>query len=110
MKRTQLNHGQASRIMYVELKSGYSDNGPAWIARVTFSKTGKSIYLHGKRLERSRGQAIAGNYIDVATGNEYWVSGIKKRGRNRHWAGSGSVKIDAAARDEYMALIKSMRA
>lgn len=25
-----------SRIMYVELKSAYSDNGPAWIGRVFF--------------------------------------------------------------------------
>jgi hypothetical protein len=23
--------------------------------------------------------------------NEYWITGVKKRGRNRHWAGSGPV-------------------
>jgi len=30
-------------IRYVELKSGYQDNGPASIGWVTFSKTGRTI-------------------------------------------------------------------
>jgi hypothetical protein len=29
-------------IKYVELKSGYADNGPAWIGRVKNSKTGNT--------------------------------------------------------------------
>jgi hypothetical protein len=31
--------------MYIELKTGYQDNGPAWIGRVKFSKTGQTIYF-----------------------------------------------------------------
>ena len=34
--------------MYVELKTGYDDNGPAWIRKAFFSKTGKTIYFDGK--------------------------------------------------------------
>ena len=34
--KTQLTRGKKTRIMYVELKSGHGDNGPARIGRVTF--------------------------------------------------------------------------
>ena len=106
MTRSQLTRGQKSRIMYVELKTGYSDNGLACISRVTFSKSGKSVYFHGKELRRNRGRGIQGNYFDVETGEEYWVSGVKKSARDRHWAGSGRVQIDADAREEYLSMMK----
>ena len=106
MTNSQLTRGQESRIMYVELKTGYADKGPAFISRLTFSKSGKSVYFHGKELRRSRGRAIQGNYFDIETGEEYWVSGVKKDGRDRHWAGSGQVQIDEDAREEYLAIIK----
>jgi hypothetical protein len=32
-------------IKYIELKTGYSDYGPAWIGRVKKSKSGKTIYF-----------------------------------------------------------------
>jgi hypothetical protein len=32
-------------LRYIELKSGYSDNGPAWIAYVMESKTGRTHIL-----------------------------------------------------------------
>src|SRR5438067_304490 len=41
------------RIMYVELKSGFNDNGPAWIGRVRFSKSGRTIYYRGRTLRRN---------------------------------------------------------
>jgi len=93
-----------SRVMYVELKSGYADNGPAWITRVTFSKTVKTVYFHGKALQRGAGRGISGNYFNVETGEEYWVSGIKTSSSNRHWAGSGAITIEADVRKEYLAL------
>ena len=31
-----------SAIKYIELKTGFSDDGPAWIGLVSFSKTGKT--------------------------------------------------------------------
>lgn len=67
-----------TRVMYIELKSGYSDNGPARIGRVSFSKTGRTIYYGSKALQSCNGQGISGNYFDVETGEEYWISGVKK--------------------------------
>lgn len=89
-----------SEIKYIELKSGYADNGPAWIARVTFSKTGQTIYFNGKTLKK--GIYISGNYRDIETGDEYWVSGVKKNGMDRHWAGSGKVMIHQDTVEEYL--------
>jgi len=37
-------------IKYIELKTGYADNGPAWIDRVRLSKSGRSIHWRGKEL------------------------------------------------------------
>ena len=35
-------------IKYIELKTGYADNGPAWIGNVKESKTGKTIYFNNQ--------------------------------------------------------------
>ncbi len=102
---SQLDRGQQTRIMYIELKSGHSDNGFACIGRVSFSKTGRSLYYHRKRFQRIAGGGVSGNYFDVDTGDEYWISGVKRDRRDRHWAGSGPVVIDEDVREEYFALV-----
>jgi hypothetical protein len=102
--KTQLTRGRRTRIMYVELKSGHTDDGPAWIGRVVFSRSGQSIFYRGRELKRIKGGGVSGNYFDAVTGEEFWVSGIKARGSNRHWAGSGRVHIDDDVRGEYEAL------
>jgi len=43
--------------------------------------------------------------MDVKTRKEYWISGIKRRGSNTHWAESVMVKIDEDAKQEYQRLI-----
>lgn len=90
------------RVMYVELKAG---EGTARIGRVQFSKTGRTAYYRGRRLERIRGGGISGNHVDIETGEEFWVSGVKKNGQDRHLAEGGPVEIDADALDEYHRLI-----
>jgi hypothetical protein len=90
------------RLLYIELKTGYSDNGPAWISNVALSKSGETIYFNGKALKRMHGGGIAGNYFDLESGDEYWVSGVKKDGTNRHWAGSGKIRIDVHALGEFL--------
>lgn len=99
--KSQLTKGQKSRIMYIELKSGYSDDGPARIGRVTFSKTGQTLYYRDREFRSLKGSGIYANYYDVKTGEHYWISGIKKRGTNRHWAGHGRVEVDEDVREEY---------
>jgi hypothetical protein len=84
-------------LRYIELKTGYADNGPAWIARVRLSRSGRALYFDGKLLKSARGGGIAGNYFDAQTGDEYWVSGVKKDGHERHPSGSGKVAIEAGA-------------
>jgi hypothetical protein len=91
-------------IRHLELKSGYHDDGPAWIALVLVSKSGRTVYFNGKALKRST-QGVSGNYYDVETAESYWVSGVKKKGGDRHWAGRGKITIDAGAIDEYLRII-----
>ncbi len=91
--------------MYVELKTGHNDNGPAWIGRVSFSKTGQTIYYRGKSLRRITGGGVSANYRDVETGEQYWISGVKKNREDRHWAGAGPVLIDEDVRAEYDRLV-----
>jgi len=97
--KTQLNRGLKRRLMYVENKDGLIDGVNARIGYVTFSKTGKTIYYRGRELLKAQG--IRGNFLDVGTREEYWVSGVKKRGSNVHWAESASVRVDEDAVTEY---------
>ena len=92
-------------LKYVELKTGFSDNGPAWVARVTVSRSGRTVYFNGRALKRIGKSGVAGNHRDLETGEEYWVSGVKRDGRDRHWAGSGKVSIEASAVPEYLATV-----
>ena len=64
---SQLDRDNNSRIMYLERKSGFNDNGPARIGRVTFSKSGRSVYYRGRRFERIRGGGASGNFEEVAS-------------------------------------------
>jgi hypothetical protein len=43
---------------------------------------------------KGRGES-GGNYVDMETGESFWVSGVKKNGEDRHWAGSGLVEASA---------------
>ncbi len=90
-------------LKFIELKSGYTDNGPAWIGLVEQSKSGKTIYFNGKAF--SRGSGISGNHFDVESGEEYWISNVKKSGQDRHWAGTGKILIEFAAIDEYLKIM-----
>ena len=90
-------------LMYIELKTGYSDDGPAWIGYVKTSKTKKTIYFNDHAFQKYNG--VYSNYVDIENGEEYWISGLKKKESNRHWAGHGKIMIDRRAVEEYLALI-----
>lgn len=87
-------------IKYIELKSGYHDDGPAWIGMVEFSKTGQTIYFNGQAF-KGNGHGLC---FDIETKDTYWISGIKKEGQNRHWAGKGKIMIDKLVVDDYLKL------
>jgi hypothetical protein len=104
MKTNQLTRGAKRRVMYVENKAGNIDGAVARIGWVSFSQTGLSVHYRGRTLKRSKGTGIRGNYYDEATGEEYWISGVKVRGSNTHRAESVRIEVDEDARDEYQRL------
>jgi hypothetical protein len=57
------------------------------------------------KLKGQRRGEMGGNYVDMETGESFWISGVKKNGEDRHWAGSGKVRIEAAAVSEYLQTI-----
>jgi hypothetical protein len=93
-------------LKYIELKSGFADNGPAWVARVETSKSGRTIYFNGRALKRVGKSGVRGNHVDLESGDEYWVSSVKKNGEDRHWAGSGKISVEASAVAEYLACVR----
>jgi hypothetical protein len=101
MKDNQLTRGERRRVMYVENKDGDIDGVRARIGWVTFSKTGLNVHYRGRTLKRSGGHGVRGNFFDEATGDEFWVSGVKTRGSNAHWAESVQVCVDDDAREEW---------
>jgi hypothetical protein len=120
--------GKTTRIMYIEQKTG--DNaGEARIGRVRFSHTGRTLYYRDKVFVPAGGRGIYGNYYghDRAayeahvnakmTGpgpipgflDEFWISGPKKNGQDRHpceWG--GPVRVDEDAADEYWKEIRGV--
>ena len=91
-----------NQIIYIEHKSGHGDSGPAWITRAQLSKSGRTVYFNGRALKSLGGQGISGNYYCLETRDEFWVSGVKVRGGDRHWAGGGPVMIDERVLQDYL--------
>lgn len=95
--------------MYIEHKTDQSDRGYAWIDKVEFSKTGQTIYSNGMAFKKMTGTVAAysqyANFIDIESGEGYWISGVKKIGNDRHWAGGGKVMINKDIVDEYLELV-----
>ncbi|WP_310594840.1 hypothetical protein [Flavobacterium sp.] len=94
------------KIMYIENKSE-GHNGSAWIGYAEFSKSGQTVYFNNKALKKLKTTGISGNHFDIETGEEYWISGIKKNGEDRHWAGGGKVMLDKDCVVEYLKFMEA---
>ena len=94
-----------TRVMYIERKAG-SLTGPATIGRVSFSKTGKTIYYQGKAFQSQKGSGFKSNYFEVESGEDYWISGPKRNGADSLYATNIPVAIDEDAREEYWLTIR----
>ena len=92
-----------TRIMWIERKDGLA--GPARIGRVTFSKSRKSIHYQGRTFHTLAGRGFKANYADGETGEEYWISGCHKDGRDALY--STDVEIDEDVREEYWTQIRA---
>jgi hypothetical protein len=95
-----------TRIMYIENKvDGLT--GAARIRRVSFSKTGRTLYYQGKSFQSLKGAGFKSNYYDLETGDEYWISGPRKDGADRLYGSQGlPVEIDDDVREEYWTAIR----
>jgi hypothetical protein len=81
------------------------DGAHARTGWVTFSHTAQTVYYRGRELGKIKGRGVRGNFVDAATAEEFWVSGVKKRGSNAHPAERGiSMIIDDDAQAEYQAI------
>ena len=96
-----------SRIMYIECKaSGLT--GAARIGRITFSKTGKTLIYRGLKFQSLKGAGFKANYIELASGDEYWITGCKQRGSNRLYGERVPIEIDEDVRAEYWSEIRGL--
>jgi len=94
-----------SRVMYIEYK-GDGLVGPARIGRVTYSKTGSTLYYKDKAFQSLKGSGFKANFFDVKTGEQYWISGPRKDGADALYATNTTTEIDEDAREEYWTTIR----
>jgi len=92
-----------TRIMYIEEKAN-ALSGEAWIGRVSFSKSGSSVFYRGKRFETLKGNGYKANYFEVESGVTYWISGCKANGQDRLYP--GMICIDDDVQLEYWTQIR----
>jgi hypothetical protein len=90
-----------TRIMYIENKSAGLSGGEARIGRVSFSKSGSTLYYRGRSFRSLKGTGFKANYYDVETGEEFWISGPKRDGSDRLYGERVPIQIDDDVRDEY---------
>ena len=96
-----------TRTMYIESKSG-GLTGPARIGRVTFSKSGATIYCRGQAFQSLRGSGFKSNYFDVETGDHYWISGPRKDGQDSLYATHVMPVVDEDVVEEYWTKIRGL--
>jgi hypothetical protein len=96
-----------SRIMYIEFKPD-GVTGPGRIGRVSFSKSGKTLYYGGKTFQSLKGAGFKSNYFEVDSGDRYWISGCKRDGSDRLHGLTVPIKIDDDVREEYWTQIRGL--
>ena len=93
--------------MYIERKAG-SLTGQARIGRVTFNRTGRTIFYRDQVFRRIVGGGFKSNYFDEATGEDYWISGCKRRGGDSLYVSNVPIEIDEEVRVEYWRDVRGM--
>ena len=101
--------GHKTRIMYIECKAG-GLTGAARIGRVTYSKTGATIYYRGKEFRSLKGAGFKANYYEVETGEDYWISGPRRDGLDALYDTNIAAEVDEDVKDEYWGQIRNRAA
>ena len=97
---TEKSRAKGGRVMYIERKAG-ALTGTGKIGRVSFSKTGRTLYYRGQTFQSLKGAGFKSNYYCVETGEDYWISGPKRRGGDQLYVTNTPVEIDEDVREEY---------
>jgi hypothetical protein len=92
-----------TRVMYIERGGGLA--GAGRIGRVSFSKTGRTIYYQGRSFRSLNGSEYKTTHFDEETHEEYWISGPRKDGQDTLYP--GLVEIDDDVREEYWRDVRS---
>ena len=69
-------------------------------------KTGQTIHYKGRKFRSLKGRGFKSNYYDVDTGEEYWITGCKRNGKDRLYAERVPIEIDEDVCEEYWTLIR----
>ncbi|HSE50476.1 MAG TPA: hypothetical protein VLA96_14815 [Terriglobales bacterium] len=91
--------------MYIESKAE-GLTGPARIGRVVFSKTGKTIRYKEKEFQSLKGAGFKSNYVEINSGEEYWISGPRRDGADQLYRTNIPIEIDDDVREEYWTEIR----
>mgnify|MGYP006902106588 CR=1 FL=1 len=90
-------------IRYIEEKTD-GLRGKGRIARVGYSKTGKTIYWNGLTLVPCKGSPLKSNYYARETKQDYWVSSPARSGSDTLFP--MEVFIDDDVREDYWSIIR----
>jgi hypothetical protein len=92
------------REMWIEYK-GEDIVGPARIGWVEVKDKGKKLIYRDQSFRSLKGRGFKSNYYDVATKEEYWITGCRRDGRNALY--STEVEVDEDVLDEYWQRIRN---
>jgi hypothetical protein len=70
---------------------------------------GRTPYYRGQKFQSLKDAGFKSNYYCVETGEDYWISGPKRRGGDALYGGSTPIEIDDDVRDEYWRDIRRQR-
>jgi hypothetical protein len=92
------------QLMYIEQKDDVS--GPARVGWVALSRTGRTLHSAGRSFRSLRGRGYKANYLDVESGQWYWISRPRKDGMDSLYP--ARVEIDPDAREEYWVNVRGL--
>lgn len=75
---------------------------------MSFSKTGSTLRYRDMEFINLKGRGFKANYLEVGSGDEYWISGPRKDGKDRLFVSALPIEIDEDVRAEYWTDIRGL--
>lgn len=93
--------------MYIESKSS-RHAGVAHIGRVTFSKSGATLYYAGRSFQSVKGSGLKSNYLCVESDEWYLIFDVRPDGHDHPEATNEAPEVDADVLEEYWKKIRGL--